>query len=415
MDPLTLATTLAALIIAAALLVFAMPARSPQRAAAELELTIVMPSGKRLSLRASAACTIAQIKRLVFAAAPDVPIPARQRLAKRGADALGDETTLLDAGIVAAGNELVLVEGAAAPGALLRHIGGTGKGPLEFNQPNGICVDAARRHIVIADRENNRVQCVDATTLRPVWTHASTGGTLNYPNFCAMSVDNTLVFVTDGWSNRVATLDATSGKFIASCGSRGEGALQFDAPQGVAVSPVDGHVWVADHSNHRVSIYDASVHPWHSLGQIGSTGVDGDSNEMLSSPHGIAIAGGRVYVCDQGNHRVQVFDAATRAHVRTITGAPASPLQSPTGICVLGDALYVCDRDNARVCVFNATSGAFRGVCGSSDSRNDSGAPLFSPFVFHTGVYAVCADAARQEILVTDAGMNRVSVFAAYA
>ena len=291
----------------------------------------------------------------------------------------------------------------------------TGKGPLEFNQPNGICVDAARRHILIADRENNRVQCVDATTLRPVWTHASTGGTLNYPNFCAMSVDNALVFVTDGWSNRVATLDATGGKFVASCGSRGEGASQFDAPQGVAVSPVDGHVWIADHSNHRVSIFDASVQPWRSLGQIGSTGVDGDSNAMLSSPHGLAIAGGRVYVCDQGNHRVQVFDATTRAHVRTITGAPASPLQSPTGICVLGNALYVCDRDNARVSVFNATSGAFRGVCGSSDSRDDSGAPLFSPFVFHTGVYAVCADAARQEILVTDAGTNRISVFAAHA
>ena len=411
-DPFALVATIAALVIATLVLV-AWRTRSPR--AAEFELTIVTPSGKRLPVRVTSASTIAQVKRLVHAAAPDAPV-ARQRLAKPGADALDDKSTLSDAGIVAAGSHLVLAFGDAAPGALLRHIGeGTGKGPLQFNQLNGICVDAARRHLLIADRENSRVQCVDATTLRPVWTHASSGGTLNYPNFLAMSLDNALVFVTDGWSNRVATLDATNGKFIASCGSRGSGAAQFDAPQGLAVSPANGHVWVADHSNHRVSVFDASAQPWRSLGQIGSTGVDGDTNELLSSPHGLAIAGGRVYVSDQGNHRVQVFDAATRAHVLTVTGAPASPLQSPTGICVLGDALYVCDRDNARVCVFNATTGAWRGTLGSSDSRDDSGAPLFSPFVFHTGVYAICADAAKREILVTDAGTNRVSVFAAYA
>ena len=54
-------------------------------------------------------------------------------------------------------------------GDLLKSWGGSGDGPGQFNVPHGICVD--RDRIIVADRENSRLQFFDHTgTLRDIWT-----------------------------------------------------------------------------------------------------------------------------------------------------------------------------------------------------------------------------------------------------
>jgi hypothetical protein len=116
-------------------------------------------------------------------------------------------------------------------------------------------------------------------------------------------------------------------------GSAGTQGAQFNTPRGVAVRQSNGEIFVVDSANHRVQRFDAMgfVSAWGRdvingggtgfeictvamTCKQGSTGPasppDGPAGE-LSSPQGIAIDtfDGSVYVTDQGNLRVQKFDA----------------------------------------------------------------------------------------------------------
>jgi hypothetical protein len=78
-----------------------------------------------------------------------------------------------------------------------------------------------------------------------------------------------------------------------------------------------------------------------------------------------------IAVCDSGNGRVQIYDAPTLTHVRSIGKQAASPaddparlfiageLEQPLGCCVHGMELFVVDGYQHRISVFCALSGRF--------------------------------------------------------
>jgi DNA-binding beta-propeller fold protein YncE len=104
-----------------------------------------------------------------------------------------------------------------------------------------------------------------------------------------------------------------------------------------------------------VLVYDLDGHYLRTLG----------SDELLRRPVGVAISpdGTRLYVVDVGgigndDHRVQVFDPKTGAHLQTIgargegKGQFNLPLQAATGP---NGTLYVVDGGNFRVEAFDQT------------------------------------------------------------
>jgi DNA-binding beta-propeller fold protein YncE len=77
---------------------------------------------------------------------------------------------------------------------------------------------------------------------------------------------------------------------------------EFNAPWGITLDQ-QGHVYVADHKNHRVQKFTADG---KFLAQFGSYGT---RKGQLNRPSDVAVdPDGDVYVCDWANHRVQVFD-----------------------------------------------------------------------------------------------------------
>ena len=61
-------------------------------------------------------------------------------------------------------------------------------------------------------------------------------------------------------------------------------------------------MYVTEYSNTRVSLFRTSGEFVHSFGKVGS------GRGELNSPRGIAVdQDGFVYVCDNGNRRIQVF------------------------------------------------------------------------------------------------------------
>jgi sugar lactone lactonase YvrE len=87
----------------------------------------------------------------------------------------------------------------------------------------------------------------------------------------------------------------------AKLGARGSDAEELLYPTDVAISK-DERVYICDRGNHRVQVYDQEgVH-------LFSWGDWGWSPGFFADPTGLEIADEKVYVTDSSNHRVQVFD-----------------------------------------------------------------------------------------------------------
>ena len=73
----------------------------------------------------------------------------------------------------------------------------------------------------------------------------------------------------------------------------GNEAHQFCNPHGVTVSPVTGHIYVADWDNDRIKVFNSDLTVSHSFGEKGS--AEGQFNR----PYSIAInSQGFLYVAD---------------------------------------------------------------------------------------------------------------------
>ena len=83
------------------------------------------------------------------------------------------------------------------------------------------------------------------------------------------------------------------------------GGRPFNRPTHSAISPKTGDVFISDgYGNSRVHKFDPKGRP------LLSWGAPGTDPGQFNIPHNIATdAGGRVYVADRENSRVQIFDA----------------------------------------------------------------------------------------------------------
>jgi len=116
------------------------------------------------------------------------------------------------------------------------------------------------------------------------------------------------IWLTDDLHHTVRQF-TSAGKLLLTIGdpdtpSTAHGGKPFNRPTHVAISPRTGDVYVSDgYGNSRVHKYD----PTGRL--LKSWGAPGTDPGCFNIPHNIATdAGGRVYVADRENSRVQVFD-----------------------------------------------------------------------------------------------------------
>jgi len=186
-------------------------------------------------------------------------------------------------------------------------------------------------------------------------------------------------------------------------GPRQPGDGQFVNQTGVAVDS-GGRIYVADTGNHRVQVFDTAGRFLFKFGRGGGDGSWGRADGEFFGPYGIAAdAMGRIYVADTGNGRIQVFDATGGFlfKINEVGGAVDVAVDDLGRIYAVDPdrSLSVEERSEPRVRVFNA-SGAFLyefGGYGLTPGR----------FRSPTGV-AVGPDG---RVVVADDGNNRVQVF----
>jgi hypothetical protein len=213
-----------------------------------------------------------------------------------------------------------------------------------FLQPFGIVGDADG-NILVADQGRNRVFIFDwngnpiggALNGQGPSTGAYTGCTPNAQPFSslpfsmpwriAVTAGTTVtpgreqgrILVIDGGDNRVVICDGRM-NFVATFGnpvdvSGGDPAF-FNSPTGIAIDQT-GHIYVADQNNGRIQVFDATTPAKLAALTLGSAPVwiisaDPAANTVvptMSGPFGVAIdANGRLLAADQDNNAMYVFD-----------------------------------------------------------------------------------------------------------
>ncbi len=131
---------------------------------------------------------------------------------------------------------------------------------------------------------------------------------------------------------------SAAGEFIAQFGDSGSEDGQLDRPQGLAVDPVSGDVYVADTDNNRVQRFTSEgVY----VSQLGSP-AGGSGDGEFFGPRRVAVdSSGRLYVLDDGNGRIQRFTAS--GTFDGVFGAESVVVGGPSEITVdpVNDHVYV--------------------------------------------------------------------------
>ncbi|MGQ0811159.1 MAG: 6-bladed beta-propeller, partial [Nitrospiraceae bacterium] len=146
----------------------------------------------------------------------------------------------------------------------------------------------------------------------------------------------------------------------------------FFFPRGVAVDFV-GNIYVADEGNNRIQKFDARgsfLTKW---------GREGSAPGQFKAPWGVTCdAVGNVYVVDSGNHRVQKFDGnGTFVCSWGNRGVTEGQLNFPSGIAVDKEGgVYVVDSGNARLLKYVPTEEEInKGKDAASKQEGQSAAP----------------------------------------
>ena len=205
------------------------------------------------------------------------------------------------------------VENTIGSGSRVNHPANTG-----FNLPYG--ADVANGKLYVVDTVNNRVQIYTNLSGTPTYLDTiGTGSSVNHPANTGFNspyeatVANGKLYVLDTGNNRVQIYTNLSGTptYLDTIGTGSSvnhpANTGFNSPYGVTVA--DSKLYVADSGNHRVQIYtNLSGTPTY-LDTIGTgSSVTHPTNTGFNQPYEVAVADGKLYVVDAGNHRIQVYE-----------------------------------------------------------------------------------------------------------
>ncbi|KAG2392103.1 hypothetical protein C9374_013588 [Naegleria lovaniensis] len=281
-------------------------------------------------------------------------------------------TTGSSSSLVQSPNTPVAIEKCKIEGKFVCKFGGKGSEDGQFSSPTDLVVDP-NDNIIVCDNENNRVQIFskDGKFLRKFSVPKPYGVTFD-------SKEGTILVTSD--DHCVYAFDR-SGMEVGKFGSKGTDYGMFSYPTGIIVSePKDQHVpgkiFVCDHHNHRIQIFDK----YGSF--IKSFGTNGTNPEMeggyFYGPNSVDIdIDGNLVITDRYNSRVQVF-TTDGVFVRKFSVKKSETQNSdgdPTGICCFKRNIglnyaAICDYNNNRISIWNIREGILVKQFGSYGSED---------------------------------------------
>jgi DNA-binding beta-propeller fold protein YncE len=197
-----------------------------------------------------------------------------------------------------------------------------------------------------------------------------------------------------------SALAGTGHRYVGQFSSPGSALGELSGPSGLAVRQSSGDVYVLDQGNGRVERFDAAGN------YLSSFNGSSTPAEFFFFPSAIAVdqSSGDVYVADTFNNAVDVFSAAgSYLSQLDASATPATVFSSPSGVAVdPGDGtVYVSDTGDNVVDVFDNTGAFVTSFDGSAAGEG--------PFVSPAGL----AVDGGHRVYVFDSGKARVEQYTA--
>ena len=218
-------------------------------------------------------------------------------------------------GVYRSSNEMT--SGAAK--ALMSVTGGTEQLPL--NQPTAIVADDHGK-VFVSDSEFNKILLFDF--VKKSYGDYITEGLKKPFGLDIDSKGNLYVVERKGAVVKVFSPERAL--------LRSFGAGQLKEPIRVAVDDERGRIYVSDLMDHQVKVFSLDGQFIRFLGD--ENGFRSEADGEFNRPNGVTVdAAGNLYVCDQLNARIQVFDP-TGAFIRKfgIRGDTLNTFEAPTGL-----------------------------------------------------------------------------------
>ncbi len=190
----------------------------------------------------------------------------------------------------------------------------------------------------------------------------------------------------------VHILDAAGAKLGALTG----GEPLFYSPNDVAVDET-GQIYVCDTGNHQIQVFSAVGGFLYTIGELGQ------KLGQFALPRGLAVNGADLFVADTLNHRVQRFGLAKKNPLMSIggEGSGVGQLKFPKDVAVDNQGrIIVADSGNYRVQIFSSA-----GVFMQEITAESLGLGVYDAFA-PVGV----AVGSTGELFVTDEAGHRVVV-----
>jgi RHS repeat-associated protein len=251
------------------------------------------------------------------------------------------------------------VEEFSSGGTFVRQFGSAGTGNGQFKKPTGITIDG-EGNVWVVDTGNNRIEEFSNTGTY-LWRFGVAGegkvygAYFNAPTGIAYSPVNSLLYVADSGNNmiRAFTLKGVIKFRIGPVsGTAGTEPGQFSKPEGVTLDP-SGNVWIADTGNSRVQEFKAEGTSPNTPGEfIKQFGSAGSGEEYLHQPKGITIGPeGKVFVVDTARGRVVAYSVAgVRQYQFGSTGSGLQNMKTPSALAFdSASNAFVLDTGNSRV------------------------------------------------------------------
>ncbi len=214
------------------------------------------------------------------------------------------------------------------------------------------------------------------------------------PTDCAVGRDGSL-YVLDGVNHRVVVYDA-EGRFCSQFGTQGNGPGQFKFPLGITIAQ-SGKVFVADSGNGRFQVFSRA-------GEfVEAVSLPKTASHMPNDPSDLIVDDtlNRLYVVDNDNHKLHVYDLQAHRFVDVWGGPGQGRLQFRYPFLMdISDQgyLFVVEPINTRVQVLSS-KGKFVSFVGQWGVKRGQ---LFRP----KGVAVV-----GRRVYVTDSYLGRVQMF----
>ena len=199
-----------------------------------------------------------------------------------------------------------------------------------FNSPRGIAISGKK--LFVSDYFNQTIRIVDietgkVSTVFPKrgWLSGRESKLPYFPG--SIVIDNDMLYVADYDNHTIRRIDLSSGKMDVLAGSGRAGtatgigkAASFNYPSEVAL--VAGALFVADSGSHTIRMIEIATGKVTRFAGNGSNGMlDGVGKEAsFATPFGITNYGNKLYIADQGNHKIRQIDLTDRK-VITVAGS----------------------------------------------------------------------------------------------